>query len=332
MSESITLEHGSGGALSRELVEEVILPCLGVPSTAELEDAAAIGAMGPARFTTDTYVVDPPLFPGGDIGRLAVFGTCNDLAVSGARARFLSLALVLEEGLALATLRAALESAAAAAAEAGVAIVTGDTKVVPAGRGGGIFVNTAGVGEEIFHGLARARVRPGDCLVVSGPLGAHGIAVLAAREGLPVGSTVRSDCALLFPLVELLFTLGPGLRFCRDATRGGLAAVANEICRGMSIGMTVREGAVPADPTVEAVADTLGLSTLEIANEGVLVAVVAAEAARAAVTALRGHPRGASAAVAGEVTTDAGRVTLETRIGGRRLLGLPRGLLLPRIC
>ena len=340
MDELIRLEHGSGGELSRKLVEEVIHPYLRCAASIELPDAARLDLAGPLAFTTDGYVVDPPFFPGGDIGRLAVFGTCNDLAVSGARARALSLALVLEEGLPVATLHRVLASVKGAAAEAGVEVVTGDTKVVgrgavaPAGaRDAGLYLTTAGVGEVVFPSLGPSRVQPGDRLIVSGPLGAHGVAVLAAREKLSLAAGILSDCALLWPLAERLFGFGPAVRFLRDATRGGLAAVANELCRGRSFGITLRERDVPADPDVAAVLDLLGLDPLEVANEGVLVAVVAAEAADAAVSLLHDNPGGARAAVAGEVTADGpGRVVLETPIGGRRLVDFPRGLLLPRIC
>jgi hydrogenase expression/formation protein HypE len=340
MDETIRLEHGSGGELSRRLVEEVIHPYLRCPASSELPDAARLDLAGPIALTTDGYVVDPPFFPGGDIGRLAVFGTCNDLAVSGARARALSLALVLEEGLPIAVLHRVLASVKAAAAEAGIEVVTGDTKVVGRGAAGprssrdpGLTLTTAGVGEVVFGSLGPSRVRPGDRLIVSGPLGAHGVAVLAAREKLSLAAGIRSDCALLWPLAERLFSLGPAVRFLRDATRGGLAAVANELCRGAGVGMTVREAALPFDADVAAVLDLLGLDRLEVANEGVLVAIVAADAAEAAVALLRDHPTGARAAIAGEVTADgSGRVVLETPIGGRRLVDFPRGLLLPRIC
>jgi hydrogenase expression/formation protein HypE len=347
MDELIRLEHGSGGELSRRLVEEVIHPYVRCPASADLPDAARLDLRGPIAVTTDSYVVDPPFFPGSDIGRLAVFGTCNDLAVSGARARALTLALVLEEGLPIAVLRRVLASVKAAAAEAGVEVVTGDTKVVgradsaggPAspspipGRNPGLFVNTAGVGEIVFEHLGPSLVRPGDRLIVSGALGAHGVAVLAARESLSAAAGIRSDCALLWPLAERLFSLGPSVRFLRDATRGGLAAVTNELCRGKDFGITLREACLPSNPDVAAALDLLGLDALEVANEGVLVAVVAADAAEAAVAAMRGHPTGARAAIAGEITAAGpGRVALETRIGGRRLVDFPRGLLLPRIC
>jgi hydrogenase expression/formation protein HypE len=343
MDELIRLEHGSGGELSRRLVEEVIHPYLRCPASAGLPDAARLDLAGPIALTTDSYVVDPPFFPGGDIGRLAVFGTCNDLAVSGARARALSLALVLEEGLPIAVLHRVLASVKAAAEEAGVEVVTGDTKVVGYGgvavpaptsnREPGLYLTTAGVGEVVFGPLGPALVRPGDRLIVSGPLGAHGVAVLAAREKLSAAAGILSDCALLWPLAERLFGLGPSVRFLRDATRGGLAAIANELCRGAGFGITLREAALPFDADAAAALDLLGLDPLEVANEGVLAAVVAAEDAEAAVALLRSHPTGAHAAIAGEVTAEgSGRVVLETRIGGRRLVDFPRGLLLPRIC
>ena len=341
MDELILLEHGSGGELSRRLIEEVIHPYVRCPASADLPDAALLELRGPIAITTDGYVVDPPFFPGGDIGRLAVFGTCNDLAVSGARARALTLALVLEEGLPIAVLRRVLSSVRAAAAEVDVEVMTGDTKVVGRGsgdaahpgRGPGLHLTTAGIGEVVFEPLGRSLVRPGDRLLVSGPLAAHGVAVLAAREGLPVAEGIRSDCAPLWPLAERLFALGPAVRFLRDATRGGLASVANELCRGMPFGIELRERDVPVDPDVAVALDLLGLDPLEVANEGVLAAVVAADDAEHALALLRGHPTGARAAIAGEITADEqGRVVLETRIGGHRLVDFPRGLLLPRIC
>jgi hydrogenase expression/formation protein HypE len=333
-TERVQLEHGSGGALGRKLVEGVIWPRFRGAGYRELADAACLHLSGEIVFTTDTYVVDPLFFPGGDIGRLAVFGTCNDVSVSGGAPRFLSVALVIEEGLPLGELEAVLDSMAAAAREAGVEVVTGDTKVVPAGRGGRLFVNTSGVGPRACPcELSPRRIEPGDRVLVSGPLGAHGLSVLAAREGLPVGAAVRSDCALLHPLCERLFGLGRGLRFARDATRGGLAAVLNEACTGGSPAMLIDEAAIPVDRDVAAAAGILGLDPLEMANEGVLVAVVAAECAAQARDLLRETPAGKRASIAGTVSGDrSGRVVLETRAGGRRYLDSPRGLLLPRIC
>ena len=328
----IKLEHGSGGALSRELIEDVIHPRFRSPQYGSLEDATAFRIDGEACLTTDTFVVDPPFFPGSDIGRLAVFGTCNDLSVSGAVPRFLSCAMVIEEGFRVADLERALDSIAGAAREAGVVVLTGDTKVVPAGRGGGLFINTTGVGERVFRPAA-AGIAAGDRILLSGPIGAHGVAVLAAREGLAVSSAVRSDCAFLHPLCRELYALGENTRFIRDATRGGVAAVLNELVHGSAFGALVRERAVPVSADVAAVSSILGLDPLVVANEGVLAAVVSAEAAERAVRTLCAHERGARAAVIGEIVdAHPGRVMMETRIGGRRVLDFPRGILLPRIC
>jgi hydrogenase expression/formation protein HypE len=289
---------------------------------------------GEGLLTTDTYVVDPPFFPGGDIGRLAVFGTCNDLAVCGGTPLALSLGLVLEEGFPLEDLRRALASVRAAADEAGVRVITGDTKVVPAGKGGGIYVNTAGVGRAIPGiGLSPARMRPGDRVLVSAPVGAHGLAVLAARESLPVGAGLASDCANLHPLCAGLANLGPALRCMRDATRGGVAAILNELAGSSGLGLALVEQDFPIDGTVAAAAGLLGLNPLEIANEGVLVAVVEEGLAERGLGILRALPLGARAREVGVVTAaNPGRVLLETSIGGRRYLDMPRGLLLPRIC
>jgi hydrogenase expression/formation protein HypE len=330
----ISLEHGSGGALSRWLTEQVIYPFFRGEHYAELADAGPFRLDGGGLLTTDTYVVDPPFFPGGDIGRLAVFGTCNDLAVCGAMPLALSLGLVLEEGFLLEDLRRVLASVRAAADEAGVRVVTGDTKVVPAGKGGGIYLNTAGVGRATPGlSLSPARMREGDRVLVSAPVGAHGLAVLAARESLPVGPGLVSDCANLHPLCAGLGALGPDLRCMRDATRGGVAAILNELAGARGLGLALVEQDFPVDGTVAAAAGLLGLNPLEIANEGVLVAVVAGDAAERALGILRAHPLGAEARDVGGVTAaNPGRVLLETSIGGRRWLDMPRGLLLPRIC
>jgi hydrogenase expression/formation protein HypE len=334
VSERISLEHGSGGALSRWLTEELIYPYFRGEHYAELVDAGPFHLEGGGLLTTDSYVVDPPFFPGGDIGRLAVFGTCNDLAVCGGAPLALSLALVLEEGFPLEDLRRVLASAQAAAEEAGVRVITGDTKVVPAGKGGGIYLNTAGVGRAAPGlRLSPARMRPGDRVLVSGPVGAHGLAVLAAREGLPVGAGLASDCANLHPLCAALGALGPALRCMRDATRGGLAAVLNELAGSSGLGLALVEQDIPVDGTVAAAAGLLGLNPLEIANEGVLAAVVQDAEAERALGILRSLPLGARARAVGMVTSaNPGRVLLETSIGGRRWLDMPRGLLLPRIC
>ncbi len=331
---TIRLEHGSGGALSRDLVESVIYPAFASDAYPELADSSPLEPGSDLLLTTDGYVVDPPFFPGGDIGRLCVFGTCNDLAVCGARPLSLSLALTLEEGVPVSLLQRALASAASAAGEAGARIITGDTKVVPKGKGGGLFFTTAGVGRRVFpHPLSPSRLRPGDAVIVSGPLGAHGITILAARESLPVGTTLRSDAAFLYPLAGALFPLGESLRFMRDATRGGVSAVLNEAARGASRGIEVEEDQFPVDPEVRAVCDLLGLNPLEIANEGVLVAIVGEDAATQALEVMRSLALGKRARQVGRVTSEnRGSVTMVTSIGGKRLLDFPRGLLLPRIC
>jgi hydrogenase expression/formation protein HypE len=331
---TIRLEHGSGGALSRELVESVIYPVFASDAYPELSDASPLAPGSDILLTTDGYVVDPPFFPGGDIGKLCVFGTCNDLSVCGAKPLSLSLGIIVEEGFPIPLLEKALASAAEAAREAQVRIVTGDTKVVPRGKGGGLFLTTAGVGIRVFsHALSPARVQPGDAVVVSGPLGAHGITVMAARESLPIGSTLKSDAAFLYPLVSSLFPLGQSLRFMRDATRGGAAAVLNEAVHGTAWGIEVEENAFPVDQDVKAVSDLLGLNPLEIANEGVFIAIVAGKEADRAVAALRSFPQGRQARVVGRITPqNPGSVTMITSIGGKRMIDFPRGLLLPRIC
>ncbi len=330
----IRLEHGSGGALSRALVEEVIYPILKSEAYPELSDAGAVEPGSETLLTTDGYVVDPPFFPGADIGTLAIYGTCNDLAVSGAEAVSIALAAILEEGFPIADLARIVRSVSKAAAEADVRVVTGDTKVVPRGKGGGVFLTTTGIGRRLFPlPLTPKRIREGDRVLVSGPIGSHGLAVLAARESLPVGAGLRSDAALLMPLCRALYGLGQELRFMRDATRGGVAAILNEIVQGAPWGILAEEDAFPISAEVRTAAELLGLNPLEIANEGVLVAVVSPAALDSALSMLASHPLGRQAAcVATVIAENPGKVMLSTRIGGRRMLDFPRGLLLPRIC
>jgi hydrogenase expression/formation protein HypE len=330
----IRLEHGSGGALSRRLVEEVIYPLFKSDSYPELLDAGAVEKGSDFLMTTDGYVVDPPFFPGGDIGRLSIFGTCNDLSVSGAKPLCISVALVIEEGFPVGDLRRALASAAGAAREAGVRIVTGDTKVVPRGKGGGLFITTTGVGRRVSPApLAPGRAAVGDAVIVSAPIGAHGLTVLAARESLPVAGTLRSDMACLHPAVSALFALGDRLRFMRDATRGGVASVLNEIVSSSPRALEVEDAAFPVTDDVRTVSGLLGLNPLEVANEGVFVAVVADTARQEALDILHAQPLGRDARVVGRVTANPpGRVIMTTRMGGRRIVDFPRGLLLPRIC
>jgi len=333
VSGRIRLEHGSGGALSRELVDEVIFPRFSGPSYADLNDASEVTPLRRPCMTTDSFVVDPIFFPGSDIGKLAVFGSCNDLAVSGARPIALSLGLILEEGLPIETLERVLDSVSAGCEEAGVAIVTGDTKVVPKGAGGGIYINTAALGDMEFEGrLTTDAMACGDRIVISGPIGAHGIAVLGAREGLPVSPNILSDCRNLYPFCRALYPLGSELRIMRDATRGGIAAITNELVDGRPVSIVLDEERIPVEPEVAAASRLLGLNPLEIANEGVFVTVVDGSSAAGAVRRLK-RAGCSSAAIIGEVTAEnPGRVVLETSVGGHRILDLPRGLLLPRIC
>ena len=241
MDNHIRLEHGSGGVLSRELVEDVIFPRLKSVSYPSLSDATEIAGVERMCMTTDTFVVDPIFFPGGDIGKLAVYGTCNDLAVSGARPKYLSLGFVIEEGFPVIDLKRLVDSITEAAGSAGVAVVTGDTKVVPEGRGGGIYINSCGIGEKVYPStLGAPGIKAGDAVVLSGPIGAHGMAILAMRESLPVGKNLLSDCANLFPLCSDLYDLGQDLRVMRDATRGGVAAVLNELVSELSFGILVK--------------------------------------------------------------------------------------------
>jgi hydrogenase expression/formation protein HypE len=339
----ILLAHGGGGQLTAELLEQVVLPALGgsaAPATMAcrgLTDAACLPPLtGRIAFTTDSYVVQPLEFPGGDIGKLAVCGTINDLAVVGAAPKALSLALVLEEGLEIEVLRRVLLSAGRTAREEAVPIVTGDTKVVERGALNGLVINTAGIGE-VLAGAALGfdRIQAGDRVVLSGPLGEHGLAVLCRREGLAFQSDLRSDCASLAGLVrDLLEALGPAVRFMRDPTRGGLAATLAEIALATNRDLVIQEKAIPVNSTARAAAEMLGLDLLTVANEGKLAAVVAPEAAGRAVEVLARHKIASRSAVIGTVGEAGGAalVELETAAGGRRIVQMPYGEELPRIC
>jgi len=337
-AQRIQLAHGGGGQLSAELLREVILPALAGPQRPEaLTDAAVLDAPpGRLAFTTDSYVVQPLEFPGGDIGKLAVCGTINDLAMAGARPVALSLGLVLEEGLDVELLRRVLCSAGRAAAEAGVPVVTGDTKVVERGALAGMVVNTAGVGAVLPGArLGFDRVRAGDRIVLSGPLGEHGLAVMSCRRGLGFTAELRSDCAALHALVaDLLEALGEDVRFLRDPTRGGLAATLVDLAAASGHDVEIDQAAIPVHRTALAAAEMLGLDLLTVANEGKLVAVVAAGAAERAVAALARHPVASRAAVIGTVGGPARPPLVEmlTPLGGRRVVQMPYGEELPRIC
>ncbi|MEB2345714.1 MAG: hydrogenase expression/formation protein HypE [Deltaproteobacteria bacterium] len=330
----VTLPHGAGAGASARLFETLLWPRLANDLLAPRHDGAVLGAAGGRlAFTTDGFVVSPLVFPGGDIGSLAVHGTLNDLAMCGARPLALSCALILEEGLPLATLAGVVDSLARAAADAGVPVATGDTKVVERGKGDGLFVTTAAVG--LVPGareLGPGRVREGDAVLASGPIGCHGAAVLSVREGLHFESEIMSDSAWIGPMVEALLEAVPGTRCLRDPTRGGLGAVLHEIARGAGAELEIDEAAVPVDAPVRAACELLGLDPLFLASEGRCVAFVAEADAERALAALRSHPLGRGAARIGRVRAGAPRVVVRTRMGARRLLVLPEGEPLPRIC
>jgi hydrogenase expression/formation protein HypE len=334
-SSTITMGHGSGGKLTARLIEETILPALRNPVLEELEDQAVV-EVGSERvaFTTDSFVVTPIFFPGGDIGELAVNGTINDLAVGGARPLYLSLAFILEEGLAIEELRRVLASVQRAATRAGVSVVTGDTKVVGRRSGDKIFINTAGIG------LARpgprpssSRVRAGDAVLLSGTVGDHGIAVLSTREGLQLQGDVASDTAPLHGLCDALLDTCPEVHAMRDPTRGGVAASLVEIAKRRGVGIDIDEAALPVDDVVRGACEILGLDPLLIANEGKVLAFVPERDAADALASMRSHPLGRHAAQIGRVTSEhPGRVVVRTAVGGRRVLDLPFAEPLPRIC
>jgi hydrogenase expression/formation protein HypE len=334
--ERITMAHGAGGRATRALVEGLCVPAFGSPVLAELGDAAALEVDG-ARlaFTTDVFVVRPLRFAGGSIGELAVNGTVNDLAVAGARPLALSLSLVLEEGLEADTLRAEVEAIAATARGAGVEIVAGDTKVVERGLADGMYVSTAGIGRRDDRAqMSPGAAQPGDRVLVSGTIGEHGVAIMLARGEFELDAPVVSDTRSLWPAVDaLLDAAGPELRCLRDATRGGVASVLNELARASGVGMLVREAEVPVRPPVAAACELLGIDPLYVANEGTLVAVVAPEAAGAALQALRSVTGCEAAVEVGHVHAEhPGTVLVETAFGGRRVLDELAGDPLPRIC
>jgi len=333
----ITLSHGSGGKATHQLLDAVILPALD-PTADGVHDAAVFALDGPGSprlaLTTDSYVVSPLFFPGGDIGRLAVHGTINDLAMAGARPLGLSLGFILEEGLDIDILRRVIASIADAAAAADVRVITGDTKVVNRGKADGLFINTSGIGI-VPDGLtlAPANVRPGDAVLLSGHLGDHGMAVMLAREALELESTIESDTAPLHCLAAALIAAAPGTRTLKDPTRGGLATTLNEIAQASRTAIIVEEEAVPLRPEVRGACEILGIDPFHIANEGKLVAIVPVTEAAAALAALRTHPLGIDAAVIGTVDeSPAGMVVVRTGIGGSRVLDMLVGDPLPRIC
>lgn len=332
----ILLGHGSGGRLSHQLLDELIIPIVSGTAVSGQNDAALLNSVSTRlAYTTDSFVVDPIFFPGGTIGSLAVHGTVNDLAMMGARPLWLSVGLIIEEGFSKADLKTILEDMRQAADTAGVRIVTGDTKVVPRGKADKIFISTSGIGamehDITIHG---ANARAGDVVIISGTIGDHGIAVMAGREGLDVCSDIVSDSAALNGLAaEIIAVVGDSLHVLRDPTRGGVATTIKEIAQQSGVSITLREEALPVKPAVRGVCSILGLDPLFVANEGKLLAFVAPEAADAALAAIRRHPLGVNAAVIGTVeAAPPGRVRMETLVGGLRAVEMLSGEQLPRIC
>lgn len=331
----ILLGHGGGGRMTGKLIRDIILPRLDRGQLKALPDSVVLASPGAnIAYTTDSFVVSPIFFPGGNIGSLAVHGTCNDLACSAARPLFLSLGLILEEGFPVADLERILTSVALAADEAGVAVVTGDTKVVPKGSADGIFINTSGIGRvEVPVVPAPERVSPGDRILVSGPVGNHGMAVMLSRAEFSFDFNLHSDSASVWPVVERLLELGSGLKFLRDPTRGGLAATLNELASATGKEIRIDESAIPYDESVLSASEILGIDPLQAANEGKIVAVVDGNSASRALDLIRDYPLAAGAAIIGEVTAaDKARVVMTTTIGGSRVVAEPSGELLPRIC
>jgi len=332
--DKIQLAHGGGGRLTRELIDTEIVSRFGDGPLKGLPD----GALLPINtdqivFTTDSFVVQPIEFPGGNIGSLAIHGTVNDIAVSGAAPKWLSLALIIEEGLEMDTLRRVLDEARDAAASCGVQIATGDTKVVSRGQCDGIYVNTAGIGEKLEgFDLSPDSIQEGDRILVNGCLGDHGLAVMAARETIHIQGGPESDSAPVHTLVQAALPYANQIRFMRDPTRGGAAAVLNELVEGRDVGMTLHEDRVPFSRGANGVCEMLGLDPLHVASEGRLIAVCSADVADDILSAWREDPYGADSVCIGEVTADSGRVVMQTITGGKRLVDLPRGELLPRIC
>ena len=334
MSDKIILAHGSGGRLSHELVEESFVTPLSNPLLAGLNDSAVFDFNGRLAFTTDSYVVNPIFFPGGDIGRLSVCGTVNDLAMSGARPLYLSLAVIIEEGFARSDLQRVVASISKTAGEAGVEIITGDTKVVSRGAVDKIYINTAGIGivpQDVK--ISGGNAKPGDIVIVSGTMGDHGLAVLSVREGISFSTALISDCAPLSALVAEMLAVSRRIQCLRDPTRGGLVTSLNEIAQQSQVSIRIEEEKIPVREEVLSACEMLGLDPLCVANEGKLVAIVSPEDADKVLSAMRRHSLGNRAAMIGEVKAEhPGRVVMKTFLGTSRIVDMPAGDLLPRIC
>ena len=332
MDEIITLDYGSGGKKTSRLIERMILPALDNPALSELGDGAVLEGAEKLVFSTDSFVVDPIFFPGGDIGKLSVCGTVNDIAMCGGVPKFLSCSFIIEEGFPVKALEKVVASIGAACKKAGVQVVTGDTKVVEKGRGDKIYINTAGIGVLKYPGLSPKAIRAGDKVIVSGTVGDHGSAVMLARNGMMQGE-IRSDCAPLNALAEAVLSCGARVRVLRDPTRGGVATTLNEFVEGSGLGIEIGEEKIPVRPQVKAACELLGLDPLYCANEGKLLCVVAPEDTEKALAAMKSLPEGENAAVIGSVSARyPGKLVMNTAFGGSRILQKLTGAQLPRIC
>ena len=332
MEEIITLDYGSGGKKTSRLIEKMIVPALDNPALAALGDGALVEGFPKLAFSTDSFVIDPIFFPGGDIGKLSVCGTVNDLAMCGAEPKYLSCSFIIEEGMPISELEKIVDSIRRQCENCGVQVVTGDTKVVEKGRGDKIYINTAGIGFVKYPGLSPDNIREGDAVIVSGTVGDHGTAVMLARSGMMQGE-LKSDCAALNGLCEKILAVSENVRVLRDPTRGGLATTLNEFVENSELSIIIDEALVPVKPQVQAACDMLGLDPLYCANEGKLICVVAAEDADKVMAAMHESPEGRDAALIGRVSSEyPGKLVMQTSFGGRRVLQKLTGAQLPRIC
>jgi len=334
LEDKILLAHGSGGKLAHDLVEKSFVKTFANPLLAKMDDSAVFELSGRLAFTTDSYVVSPIFFPGGDIGKLAVCGTVNDLAMSGAKPLYLSLSFIIEEGLARSELNRIIDSTQKAAEEGGVKIITGDTKVVDQGSADKLFVNSAGIGI-VPEGvdISGSNARPGDKVIISGSIGDHGIAVVSQREGLSFSTQLESDCAPLASLVAEMLGVSPDIHCLRDPTRGGLATTLNELAKQSGVSIRIEEEKLPIREEVQAACEMLGFDPLYVANEGKLVAIVSAKDADRVLQAMKGNRYGRNATIIGEVAAEhPGRVAMKTSLGSSRIVDMLVGDLLPRIC
>ncbi len=333
MKETIQMAHGNGGILMHRLIKELLLPHFGYEKAEDLNDSAILAMQKKSiAFTTDTYVVNPLFFPGGDIGTLAINGTVNDLSVVGAEPLYLSCGMVIEEGLETAVLEKIVSSMEQESKKAGVKVVTGDTKVVERGAAHRLFINTAGIGI-LKDNIPTGNIEPGDKVIINGPIGDHGIAVMIARNEFDIETRLESDCAALNRLIGAVLDEGLAIKFMRDPTRGGLATVLNELTEDKSIGIELHEDSIPVKPEVREICDLLGFDPLYIANEGKVVMITSGQDAPAVLDRLRRHPQGVDAAIIGEVTSkNPGKVVMETHVSGRRIIDMLVTDQFPRIC